>query len=179
MTLVELTINAAATAAFIAAGYAVYQAIKGSGTVSTRSDDPPIRVKGGSVTVTADDDWVYDAGASEFKLTKDNTKLRFWSITLRLDGVPDGPVFGRVVEVDVVAPDPTGDVSSTVKLKAYGGVRVSNPESLNANKNTLTFENGQAYMAHVRVRGGPSPKDFGPFSPKESKLLLIELLRCE
>ena len=96
MTPLEYVTTAAGAAAIVAVGNAIYQTVK----ASTRSDEGPIRVKGGSVVIEGEDDWESTSSGQDFKLkATDNPKLNFWSVRLILDGVPDGPYFGKTLEV--------------------------------------------------------------------------------
>ena len=123
MTPLEYVTTAAAAAAIVAVGNAIYQAFK----ASTRSDEGPIRVKGGSVLIEGEDEWEAIGSGQDFKLkNQDNPKLNFWSMRLIFDGVPDGPYFGKTLEVVMDA----GSGLTTTTCKVNGGIRVTQPGSL-------------------------------------------------
>jgi len=163
--LVALGVAAAAAAAL-----AVYLKFRAAG------DDGPIRVKGGSVTIDAEDDWVATPG-QPFKLAHDNRRLTHLSLVVTLDGVPSGPFNGREVEVEVVEPTGSGGTTEQIDIKVANGVRVKSGK-LRASGKVLTHDNAGAFMQNIRLRGGP-PKDFGPFDAAQSKKLMVEIQPLE
>jgi hypothetical protein len=174
MTPIEYVTTAAGAAAIVAVGNAIYQAIKGTGA-STRGEDGPIRVKGGSVLIEGEDDWEPTTGGQDFKFKlKDNPALNFWSVRLILDGVPDGPFFGKTLDVVMEA----GGSTTTTVCRAKGGIRVKQPGSLaidSGNTRLLKHTGTDPFIRELRLRGGVSPRDFGPFTPQESKVLQVVL----
>ena len=71
----------------------------------------------------------------DFKLKNtDNPKLNFWSMRLILDGVPDGPYFGKTLDVVMDA----GSGRTTTTCKAKGGIRVRSPARSPSTRGTTT-----------------------------------------
>ncbi|HTM30726.1 MAG TPA: hypothetical protein VL263_05460 [Vicinamibacterales bacterium] len=166
MTPVEYVVTAVGAAVIVAVGNAIYQALKASPTAA--SDEGPIRVKGGSVFVDADDDW--EASGNEYKLKNyDNPKRKFWAGRVFIDGVPSNQWNGRIVEIEV-APRAGGN-TKTFMCKVKGGIRVTPASLLSLQGKRL--EVTDYYIANVRIRDSLNPLDFGPFNEAQSKLVEV------
>jgi len=71
-----------------------------------------------------------------------------------------------------------GSGLTTTTCKAKGGIRVTQPGSLAidpGNNHVLQNTSAGASIKELRLRGGVSPRDFGPFTAAESKVLQVVL----
>jgi hypothetical protein len=143
-----------------------------SGKVIFGADEGPIRVKGGSVFVDTEDEWV-SAGGGKFKLkNKDNPKRKFWSVRVFVDGVPSNQYNGRIVEIEVNPVAGRGDAKK-FECQVKGGIRVT-PDTVIALKGTR-LEVTDFFITTVRIKESLDPKEFGPFTPVTSKLVEVVL----
>ncbi len=170
MTPVEYVVTAAGAAVIVAVGNAIYQALKASPT--SAGDEGPIRVKGGSVYVDADDYWEA-ASANGYKLkNRDNPNRKFWSGRVFVDGVPSNQWNGRLVEIDVVPV--AGGNTKTLKCHVKGGIRVTPASDLVIDSaDGKRLQNKDVYISAVRIRESLDPLDFGPFAQPDSKFVEV------
>ncbi len=138
-------------------------------------EDGPIRVKGGSVTIDAPQDWV--SAGQGFRLKRNNPRLTKATFDVTLNGVPQpgSPVTGQVMHVALVDPGASGPPASRLTITIPRGVDVANPR-FNASAKRLTSSDPGTYMAEVRIVGGGPPATFGPYTAAQSKLLVIEII---
>ncbi len=138
-------------------------------------DDGPIRVKGGSVTIDAPQDWV--SAGQGFRLKRNNPRLTKATVDVTLNGVsqPGSPVTGQVVHLALVDPGASGPAASRLTITVPRGVDVANPR-FNASAKRLTSRDPGTYMTEVRVVGGGPATTFGPYTAAQSKLLIIDII---